>query len=161
MLIAVISDSHDNLTTLDRAVDLALERGVERLLHAGDIIAPFAAKRLERLGKPVTAIFGNNDGERLGLHRFMSPFGEIRQQPWQGEIAGVRIAMFHEPEPVQAVALSGLFDLVVYGHTHKIDVRQEGGCQILNPGELGGWQTGNPTMALVRLPELEIEIVQI
>ncbi|RLF06699.1 MAG: hypothetical protein DRK00_00935, partial [Thermoprotei archaeon] len=38
--IFVIADTRDNLAALDRALEELESRGVKRLLHAGDIIAP-------------------------------------------------------------------------------------------------------------------------
>ena len=57
----------------------------------------------------------------------------------------------------EPLARSGDFDLVVYGHTHEIEQRQEEGL-LLNPGEAGGWLTGLATVALVDLETLEVNL---
>ena len=44
--VGLISDTHDRLPTLHAALDVFRNRGIEVLLHPGDIIAPFAAKPL-------------------------------------------------------------------------------------------------------------------
>jgi len=41
MKIGIMSDSHDNMNMVAKAVELFNQRGVSRVLHAGDIIAPF------------------------------------------------------------------------------------------------------------------------
>ena len=44
---------------------------------AGDIVAPFSLKlilaRVEKMGVPLFAVFGNNDGERHGLATWYHP----------------------------------------------------------------------------------------
>jgi putative phosphoesterase len=95
----------------------------------------------------VLGIFGNNDGERVGLTRRLSEIGQVQVQPLFLELAGCRIAMVHEPEPVEAFARSGLYDLVIYGHTHQRELRTVDECLVLNPGEVCGWLTDNPTCA--------------
>ena len=44
MKLGVIADSHDRLPTLRRAVELFKRLNVDAILHAGDFVAPFAAK---------------------------------------------------------------------------------------------------------------------
>ena len=60
----------------------------------------------------------------------------------------------------EPIAKSGEYDVVIYGHTHEIDVRKEG-TLIVNPGETGGWTTGRSTVAIVDLDSLEAEIREI
>jgi putative phosphoesterase len=81
MKIGIMSDSHDNLKMVDMAVKIFLERGVQHVFHAGDIIAPFVVDSLKKLGRgvPVTAVFGNNDGEKLFLIKRFEEIGSIRE----------------------------------------------------------------------------------
>ena len=67
MRFGVISDTHDRLPVLDRALTVLKGRNIDALIHPGDIIAPFAAKRLLSCEPSVHIIYGNNDGERKGL----------------------------------------------------------------------------------------------
>ncbi|MEE9212757.1 MAG: metallophosphoesterase family protein, partial [Phycisphaeraceae bacterium] len=69
MKVGVISDTHDRLPPLRRAVALFERLKVGALFHAGDFVAPFAAKIIapEVLSVPLHCIYGNNDGEREGL----------------------------------------------------------------------------------------------
>jgi predicted phosphodiesterase len=41
MLIGIISDTHDDMSIIRKAVDLFNEREVGYVLHAGDLISPF------------------------------------------------------------------------------------------------------------------------
>ena len=44
MRIGVMSDSHDNLPMIRKAIRLFTDENAEAVLHAGDFIAPFAVK---------------------------------------------------------------------------------------------------------------------
>ena len=51
-------------------------------------------------------------------------------------------------------------DVIIYGHTHEIDIRK-GETLIINPGEGGGWLTGRATAVLLDLTTMDIEIEEI
>ncbi|MCX7993630.1 MAG: metallophosphoesterase [Fimbriimonadales bacterium] len=161
MRIGVLSDTHDHLGNLRRAVDALNDLQVELVLHAGDYIAPFVVNELSRLPCRLIGIFGNNDGERLGLAKRLSEIGQVQVQPLFLELESCRIAMVHEPEPVEAFARSGLYDLVIYGHTHQQELHTVGNCTVLNPGEVCGWLTGESTCAVITLPEKQVEIIHL
>ena len=155
MLIGIMSDSHDNLNAIASAVQYFNRRKVQTVLHAGDLVAPFTYRELKKLQMPLQITFGNNDGERLGLKKI---FGEkIHLPPYKMKIAGKKVLLLHEPDNMVAIADSGHFDVIVYGHTHEIDVRKNG-VLIINPGECGGWVTGKSTVAVWNTETNEVEI---
>lgn len=159
MKIGILADSHDNLPALAAAAARFKAAGVEQILHAGDFIAPFSLPPLVEAGAPVTAVFGNNDGERLYLATRFKDLGWTLQPKFAFlELAGRRIAMHHEPEPVEALAASGLYDLVVYGHSHTLEIRQAEEVLVVNPGECGGWLTGEQTVVIVDLPSMKTTV---
>ncbi len=159
MRIGVLSDTHDHLGYLRRAVDALNDLQVELVLHAGDYVAPFVANELSRLRCRLLGVFGNNDGERVGLTKRLSEIGQVQVQPLFVELEGCRIAVVHEPEPVEAFARSGLYDIVIYGHTHQHELRSVNDCTVINPGEVCGWLTDKPTCAVIALPERQVEIL--
>jgi hypothetical protein len=162
MKLGVISDTHDRLTTLERGVAALIERKPDIVVHCGDFISPFTAryfKSLTDVGIPFLGIFGNNDGERFGLRRLYEHVGPIHEDPYAFEFGGCRILVTHREVLVDSLAKSGDYDLVLYGHTHKIDVRVEP-CLIVNPGEGCGWLTGKSTLAVVDLSRRVSEIVE-
>lgn len=160
MLIGVISDSHDNLANIRRALTLFREQGVELVLHAGDFVSPFVAEAFRQAGLRVVGVFGNNDGDKLYLRERFAGMGELHFGPHELELGGRRIVLMHEPRALEALVASGRYDLVLYGHTHKAEVR-EGKPLVINPGELGGWLTGRATCALVDLPTLRAEFLSL
>lgn len=66
----------------------------------------------------------------------------------------------HQPRLLGILENSSTPDLVVYGHTHEVDVRR-GTPLIVNPGEVGGWMTGKSSVGLVNLKKMEVEIIEI
>jgi putative phosphoesterase len=54
------------------------------------------------------------------------------------EFDQLHIAVNHYPEVAHALAKSGCYDLVCYGHTHTAHEQRIGDCLLLNPGELMG-----------------------
>ena len=157
MKIGVMADSHDNVGKIRQAVALFNEEQVGLVLHAGDFVAPFAVQPLRDLSCRVVAVFGNNDGERIGLANQFVGFGEVHPNLATTTAAGRRIAVVHYPELARPLARSGDYDLVIFGHTHEVDERIEKGL-LLNPGEVGGWLTGRCTAALVDLESLKVDI---
>ncbi len=120
--------------------------GVKTVIHAGDFVAPFTLPVLGEAECPVIGVFGNNDGERVGLSRGFARLGELHERPHELVLNGRRVLVLHEPVALPELASS--FDLVIYGHTHRVDVREN----LLNPGEVCGWVTGKSSAALVDLP---------
>ena len=141
-MIGVMSDSHDNLTMIRRAVSIFNDAACDLVVHAGDFVAPFAIKELAALNGRLKAVFGNCDGEKLGLKMAIEPYGEIQQEPFAFSHAGKEILLCHIDFPVSKYVASGKYDIVIFGHTHKTEVRKQGKTLAVNPGETGGWLTG-------------------
>jgi len=157
MLIGVMADSHDNVPMVEAAVQLFNREEVQHVLHAGDFVAPFAIDPLRQLACPVLSVFGNNDGERIGLAARIREVGAVHSHLATIALADRRIAVVHYPELAEPLARSGSYDLVVYGHTHRVDQRHDNGL-LLNPGETGGWLTGCSTVAIVDLDNLHVRL---
>ena len=145
MEIGLMADSHDNMHALQRAVDFFNERNVGAVLHAGDLVAPFTARKLNLLKMPLTITFGNNDGEKFGLCKVFA--GKIFEPPHQLCVADKQVLMLHDPVQLGAFRDSGHFDLILYGHTHEVEVRY-GSTIVVNPGECGGWLSDKCTVAV-------------
>jgi len=148
--VGLMADSHDNLPMIRRALEEFEKREVKYILHAGDFIAPFAVKEIQKFNGSIAAVFGNNDGEKNGILKLGL---DVKEGMRVVELQGRRILLSHlHPQDTAEV------DMVVYGHTHEVDV-ERGEPLVVNPGECGGWLTGKPTVAVVELDNLEVEIV--
>jgi putative phosphoesterase len=161
MLIGVISDTHDQLGALDKAIAYLRKKQVEHVLHAGDFIAPFSVKKLADLRCPVTAVYGNNDGERNGIRSAFAEWGTVHARVARIELGERRILMVHEPDFVEEAAASGLYDVVIHGHTHEVGTREAGGALIINPGSTGGVPDVPPTCVILDLEKLKAKVHQL
>jgi hypothetical protein len=160
MKIGVLSDTHDRLPVIERAVERFNERGVELVLHAGDFVSPFTAIPLSALEGEFIGVFGNNDGDRLFLTKRFAEIGPIHPGYHRFEIDGMRTVLMHEPKSIDALVASGELDLVVYGHTHRIDLR-EGNCLVVNPGEGCGYLTGRATVVVLDTETMHPELIDL
>lgn len=126
MLLGLISDTHD---FLDPRVP-SLFKGVEHILHAGDIGRTSILLALERIA-PVTAVLGNTDA---GL--------DVRETEVI-ELAGRKFLLHHIVdvrelnESLQQRIEREAPDVVVFGHTHKPHDATIGATRYLNPGYAG------------------------
>lgn len=135
-VVGLVSDTHGRL----RPELLDLFRGVDRILHAGDVGVPEILTRLEEVA-PVIAVRGNVDP------------GSVRErtrESFVGEVAGLRIAVVHGHVTTDPAALVGRFtgaDVIVHGHTHEPRVLRVEGALIVNPGSAGPRRPGKPVTA--------------
>lgn len=158
-LVGLMADSHENMDKIGAAVDLFNDKGVDLVLHAGDFISPITAGPLSELDAELIGVFGNNDGDRLFLReRFAEEgVGRIERNPHEFTIGQITIVLAHEPRLLEMLKESPVPDIIIYGHTHQIEV-DEGKPLIVNPGEVGGWLTGRSTVGLLNLQDRSIEI---
>lgn len=159
MLIGIMADTHDNLVPTRKAIEQFNNRDVQHVIHAGDYTSPFTLKLFYELRCKYTGVFGNNDGDKLLL--LDRSDGNIHNQPYIFSLHKRKIIVMHEHYVVDALADSGHFDLVVYGHTHKPDIRKFNNTLVVNPGEVGTWLYDTSTIALADLERMEAEIIKL
>ncbi|MEM2319267.1 MAG: metallophosphoesterase [Candidatus Bathyarchaeia archaeon] len=165
MLVGLMSDTHDRLPMVEKAVKKFNEEGVKLVLHAGDYVAPFVVPRFRNLKARLIGVFGNNDGDHeLLKKRFSEHEGtELRGNFAEVHADNVKIALVHghEEELLRALINSQNFPVVAYGHTHRAEVRREGKTLVVNPGEVCGYITGKSTIALLDTEKLEAKIIEL
>jgi putative phosphoesterase len=160
-VIGILSDSHDNLVMIRRAVGLFNDMRCDLVIHAGDFVAPFAVAELRNLRCPVKAVFGNCDGERAGLAKTFEGLGEVKDAPLAFSHGGLRFVVSHLDAPVPGYLAKIPSDILVYGHTHKPFSEQRDGVLVINPGEAGGWLHGKPTVALLEPAKMAVDILEL
>lgn len=130
--IGVLSDTHERLPS---AILPALT-GVDQIWHLGDVMRPAILAPLERLGKPLHVVRGNND-----------------DYPWpmslDFNVEGVLCHLVHIPPKVIPAGIH----LLLHGHTHVPRDVIHGTVRILNPGTAGRPNKGSPESFAI----LEIE----
>lgn len=159
MKLGVISDTHDRLPTFRRAVALFQRLKVDAIFHAGDYVAPFAARLIapDVLSTPPHCVYGNNDGEREGLKSILP---NLVDGPLRVRLADKTIVMHHFIDWLKPKDLAGA-DVVITGHTHQVVTETKNDTLYLNPGECCGWVTDRCTVALLDLTTLKPEIIEV
>jgi putative phosphoesterase len=107
-------------------------------------------------------VWGNNDGDKRLLTEVAQGVENIHLH---GDIAdldfdGFKVAVNHYPKIARALAESGRYALVCYGHDHTAHEEWVGDTLLLNPGELMGLQ-GRSTVAIYDTDRKEVEFIEI
>lgn len=163
-MLGIISDTHDNLGAIRKAVDFFNSQKVELVLHAGDFVAPFTAREFKNLNCKLVGVFGNNDGDKDHLREnYSSQMGTELKELQILERGGKKICLYHgtQEEFVEALANSEEYEVVVRGHSHEPEIKKVKETLIINPGEAGGHLSGKKTVALLDLENLEGEIFEL
>ena len=121
--IGVVSDTHGLLRP---EVAPAL-KGVERILHLGDVGKPSVLQALGQIA-PVTAIRGNVDRE--------GPCSELPETEVV-LIADRYVYMLHDLKTLRLDPAAGKFAAVLFGHTHVPNFYRRKGVLYFNPGSCG------------------------
>jgi len=163
MLLGIISDTHDRLDTIDRAVTLFNQLGVGLVLHAGDWCAPFALLRFRALKAGLKGVFGNVDGERVKLLENASKLGFELAELVEFKAGSLEAAVVHgvDERIVNALARCGEYGLVIRGHSHQRLSHTVKGCLLVNPGEACGYLTGESSAATFETETLELGFHQL
>ena len=163
MLVGIISDTHDNLPMIDEVVARLNKDGVQLVLHAGDYISPFVPSHFKPLKARLVGVFGNNCAERELLKKRFAEIGaEVKSFFVDIEVDGLKVALLHGHEEALLNSLinSGIYDVLVYGHLHKADVRTVRETLVINPGEVCGYLSGEHTYALLDVERRKAEIIR-
>jgi len=123
MLIGVISDTHGLL----RPEAVAALRGVEHILHAGDVGDSAILDALREIA-PVTAIRGNVDVSGACAEL---PATEVV------ELGGRLFYLVHSVHDLDINPAAAAVAMVVSGHSHKASVQVRDGVVFFNPGSAG------------------------
>jgi len=121
--VGVISDTHGLL----RPEAFAALRGVDAIVHAGDIGAPEVLTRLATIA-PVTAVRGNND--RDAWARALPDDATL-------ELGGVRLYVLHDRAELHFDPEQAGFAAVITGHSHRPSLERRGTVLFVNPGSAG------------------------
>jgi len=150
MKFAIISDTHDNMSNLKKAISWIQKENIQLILHCGDITSIETLNNAKKLfGERIEFVKGNGD------------FDLDLPEKKEIKIDKKKIAFTHFPQIAKKLAESGKFDLVFYGHTHKPWQEKIGDCRMINPGELAG-QIFKPTFAIYNTDQdfLELKILE-
>ncbi|MHB1133774.1 MAG: metallophosphoesterase family protein [Chloroflexota bacterium] len=156
MLIGVVSDTH--LPRFGRALPprlMAGLRGVDLILHAGDLTEMFVLDLLREIA-PVEAVHGNVDGAEV---LWALPNQRVV------EVGGKRIGLTHghgmagsTPSRARQAFAGSTIDVVVFGHSHTPYNEEVDGLLLFNPGSpTDRRRQPRPSFGILRVHEGKIE----
>jgi uncharacterized protein len=123
MLLGIISDTHGLLRP---EAELAL-RGVELIIHAGDVGHPDVLAKLKRIA-PVFAVRGNID---------TAPWAQELPPTTVVEADATTLYVLHSLEDLDLRPEAAGFHFVISGHSHQPAQAERDGVVYLNPGSAG------------------------
>jgi putative phosphoesterase len=150
MKIAVLSDIHDNVWQL-KTILTSLE-DCETMFCCGDLCSPFIVDLIvSGYNGEIHIVFGNNDGDLFRITEKVAKSSErvyvygdcFDARTKDGKdllFDGRKCFLTHYREIALPVAISQEFDLVCYGHNHRIQVEYFSNTLLINPGAVMGYQ---------------------
>ena len=145
MKISILSDIHDHVWNLQKALSKQLLQETDTMLFCGDLCAPFIIKLLgQGYTKPIHLVLGNNDGDVAAIISNARNFPNIHihGEYFRGEFDGKTVAMNHYPDKSRLLAENGGYDTVCYGHNHTLAEETVGNTLLINPGAIMGFHGG-------------------
>ena len=159
-MIGIISDTHENEKSTQKAVAVFKERNVDFVVHCGDIISPPMLEHFK--GLKMKFVYGNNDGEKEGLNEKAKELGfeEITDER-EFEHNRKKFYVYHgtNKNKLDEAIKSNKYDYALTGHTHiKMDEKL-GKTRVINPGAL--FRTLPYTIALLDVEKDKLEFVRV
>lgn len=164
MKVGIISDTHDRLETIRRAVEVFNDSGVDLVLHAGDYVSPFTVEPFKALKAKMVGVFGNNDGDKTFLRkRYAEIDAEIKGPFALVEAGYMKIGLLHGHDEalLEALTRSEAIDVLVVGHTHNATITRRGRVLLVNCGEACGYLSGKATMGILDTSTGECRLIEL
>ena len=159
-MIGIISDTHENEAAIKKAAAIFKEKNVEFAVHCGDIISPPMLEHFK--GLKMKFVYGNNDGERIGLNNKARELGfeEVSDEK-EFEYNGKKFYAYHgtKKEKLDSAIKSNKYDYILTGHTHIKKDEKIGKTRVINPGAL--FRIHPYTIALLDIQKDKLEFVKI
>ena len=160
MLIGVISDTHipERASKIPEVI-FEIFKGVDMILHAGDLVSPDVLEELEQIA-PTKCSQGNMDrayGVKLPKNIFL-------------EIEGVKIGLNHgevyprgDTQQLKYIAMEMGVEVLISGHTHWSFIKEVGDVLLLNPGSPTVPRLSDPSIMLLEInnKKIDAQIVKI
>ena len=141
MLIGIVSDTHGKTKRLARAMDIFRDRGVDVLVHCGDIVSKKCVKQLATWPGEVYLVAGNMDRPHLEAIEHQAEAGGMHfarnfiTVPLEND-AYLAATHGHLDTLLQEWLELERFEYICCGHTHSREDRRVGSTRLLNPGAL-------------------------
>ena len=175
MKIGVIGDTHiPALSPLLPARVKEAFKGLDILLHVGDICELYVLRELQEAYTLTFAVFGEEDSEevrryldekrvvRFGERRVGMIHGHQFEEQWRSVANRLRRLLGREPD-AEALPrfLLNQFEgedvhAIVFGHTHQPYVKMHGGVLLFNPGSALPGPSRRPSAGILQIENRSI-----
>lgn len=159
-MIGIISDTHDNVLNIRKAVKVFQEKNVDFVIHLGDIISPTSTAFFK--GVKVKFIKGNCDGDLEMIKKKAEEIGsEFLGNSVELAIKGRKLVGVHGDNALILNKLinSGKYAYVLHGHTHIKRDEVIGNTRVINPG--AHYWGAEDTIALLDVGANKLEFIKL
>jgi hypothetical protein len=141
MKIGVMSDIHDHIKNLIKAIEIFNTNKCDLVICCGDWGSPNAPNFLSDLNCKTISVFGNNDAD---IFNFLT---RKQEKNWnidfhkncaELELDAKKIVVYHgDSEAIlDALIKCNKYDIVFSGHNHKAEIKQINNTLHINPGSI-------------------------
>jgi len=126
-IVAIISDSHDNMPNIKTFLDYCKKNKIKTLLHCGDVTSLETWNYInDNFNGQIHAVMGNADMFDLQRKQII-------------EIDAIKIGFAHHKETAaRLISKENNLDFAFYGHSHKPWIEKFENTYLANPGSLAG-----------------------
>lgn len=152
----VLSDSHNDTASCERAISSIGEKNIDMIIHLGDIARD--VDYLEMLYYPikVVSVLGNNDFLRQGDYERVIDFDGHKLFICHGHTLSVN----YGTEKLESIARQKGCEAALFGHTHHAVLKKtEDGLMVLNPGSTSRPRGGKPSFAVLETENKKLSAV--
>jgi len=162
MLLAIVSDIHDNLANLDKCLGWCRQQGANKIIFCGDtttsetlqhLVANFSGEVFMVTGN--VELYEESEIPSNKNFRYYGASGQIN-------IDGLEIAFCHEPEKINKIINNSQTkpNFIFYGHTHQPWWEKKDEIIIANPGNISGtWHQATFATLDTNTKKLELKIL--
>lgn len=166
MKYVVMSDTHDNMQSLDKALEIIESKNIVNCFHLGDFCAPGTIRKLTtNKNLKWTCVWGNVDGAKakILLEQKENKNFDISDEHFREiEINEFKIFLVHFQMLAKHAALTGKYKAVFYGDTHLKTVEiLRNGTLLANPGEVCGIKTGGGSIGVWDSESNDFELIDL
>lgn len=139
MIIAIISDTHDQEDKVLQLVEKIKELKCEAIIHCGDWCSPFVVSDILTANLPIYTCMGNNDGDRDAIRSKLQHSDvkfELEEEILELTLDGKKFGINHYPDVADVLINSNQYDVVCFGHNHTRQIDKLGNAWLINPGAL-------------------------
>lgn len=159
-MIGVISDTHDNVVNVLKAIKIFEDEDIDFIIHCGDVISPATVRFFK--GIHIKVVKGNCDGDIEHIKEVLEDIrGEYLGEVGRLDIFGKRILVYHgtDQNKLKEFIDKGEHDYILTGHTHKTMDERTGKTRIINPGS--HYYGGENKIVLLDLEQDRAEFVEL